>query len=68
MENNSSKLVWTKPELVILLRSKPEESVLYFCKVAGQGLGPPNPDTGIYPNCQQGPYTANVHCEVLSKS
>jgi hypothetical protein len=40
-----TKLVWQKPELIILARSRPEESVLLTCK--GQP-GIRNPGTG---NC-----------------
>jgi hypothetical protein len=32
MANKESKKVWATPELIILLRSKPEEAVLDTCK------------------------------------
>jgi hypothetical protein len=33
-----SKKVWVEPELIVLVRNKPEEAVLTFCK--GIGAGP----------------------------
>ncbi|MDH4068076.1 MAG: hypothetical protein OEU97_03980 [Dehalococcoidia bacterium] len=30
---------WSKPELVVLVRSRPEEAVLQGCKRAGQTVG-----------------------------
>ena len=33
MENK--KKIWTEPNLTVLVRRKPEEGVLDFCKVAG---------------------------------
>ena len=35
------KKAWQKPELIVLVRSKPEESVLTFCKNAN-AAGPLN--------------------------
>ena len=32
------KKIWEKPNLVVLIRSRPEESVLTHCKVGGSGL------------------------------
>lgn len=32
-----SRKVWVKPELIILVRSKPEEAVLTGCKTAETG-------------------------------
>jgi len=34
------KKSWGKPELVVLVRSKPEEGVLTQCKVVGALVGP----------------------------
>lgn len=31
---------WEKPQLVVMTRSKPEEAVLGFCKILGEGGGP----------------------------
>ncbi|MBI5651004.1 MAG: hypothetical protein HZC40_11270 [Chloroflexi bacterium] len=40
MENKAQpKKEWTKPELTVLVRNKPEEAVLTTCKVSG-GDGP----------------------------
>jgi hypothetical protein len=30
---------WQKPELIVLVRSNPEEAVLTFCKMATTGAG-----------------------------
>jgi len=35
-----NKKQWQKPELIVLVRSKPEESVLQTCKVIYQEIGP----------------------------
>lgn len=34
------KKMWTKPELVILVRNRPEEAVLLSCKTVRGGAGP----------------------------
>ena len=34
---------WTKPELVVMVRSRPEEAVLAYCKKDGR-TGPNNAD------------------------
>ena len=36
---NDSGERWTRPELVTILRSRPEESVLGACKIGSSGLG-----------------------------
>lgn len=41
------KKVWEKPKLIVLIRGKPEESVLFFCKIVGYAEGP----EGIFTNC-----------------
>jgi hypothetical protein len=33
----TEKKQWTKPELIVLVRSKPEEAVLLACKYVGRG-------------------------------
>lgn len=33
------KKSWKKPELIVLVRSRPEESVLGFCKTGGVIIG-----------------------------
>ena len=37
MEKQIKGKAWVPPELIVLVRSKPEEAVLLACKVAGQG-------------------------------
>ena len=44
-----TKKLWKKPELIVLTRNTPEESVLWFCKVAVGGGHPFNYADG----CQQ---------------
>lgn len=36
------KLHWKKPELIVLVRNKPEESILGTCKDAGGGHAGPS--------------------------
>jgi hypothetical protein len=33
------KKIWKKPNLVVLIRSRPEESVLDHCKIGTSGFG-----------------------------
>ena len=40
------KKQWQKPQLVVLLRSKPEEAVLTACKTASLSAGPKNAQEG----------------------
>jgi hypothetical protein len=37
MEQQSQKKEWAKPELIVLVRSKPEEAVLTACKAFATG-------------------------------
>jgi hypothetical protein len=39
VRRNNMKKIWKKPELVVLVRSRPEESVLEHCK-SGATAGP----------------------------
>jgi hypothetical protein len=39
MAQTTPKKVWVSPELIVLMRSNPEESVLFVCK-AGASAGP----------------------------
>ncbi len=41
------KSTWEKPELTVIIRSKPEEAVLWYCKNA-VGSGPLDLYTGCY--------------------
>ena len=34
------KKIWEKPELLVLMRNRPEESVLEHCKTESGGRGP----------------------------
>ena len=56
MRRGKMKKIWKKPELVVLVRNRPEESVLTHCKA---GVSPSNPstqhnDTCFMPGSQQG--------------
>lgn len=44
------KTQWSKPELIVLRRSKPEESVLVTCKHPSQGHGPNRPNCKVPSN------------------
>ena len=35
-----AKKIWQKPELIVITRSRPEESVLGICKFQGALIGP----------------------------
>lgn len=50
--------LWQRPELIVLVRSKPEEAVLAMCKNATTG-GPLNKN-----KCNRGP----SGCHVISNS
>lgn len=36
----NQKKAWVTPELIVLVRSKPEEAVLLTCKITGNAVGP----------------------------
>ena len=55
----ATKTEWHKPELVVLVRSRPEEAVLRACK-GSQAFGPPE---GLK-NCK----THGSRCETNVKS
>ncbi len=40
-----AKKLWTKPQLVVLTKGTPEESVLTYCKVAGANRTASGPKT-----------------------
>jgi hypothetical protein len=42
MKTKESPEVWTEPELIVLVRSKPEETVLGLCKTLEGQDGPGN--------------------------
>jgi hypothetical protein len=39
-----SKKAWVTPELIVLVRSKPEEAVLSACKAISSGVAPGSDD------------------------
>ena len=41
---------WSRPELIVLVRGKAEESVLWFCKQPQSGTG----SSGLYGGCFAG--------------
>jgi len=48
----AEKTMWSKPEMTALMRSKPEETVLAVCKIAGSSASPGNKNTGcLIPSC-----------------
>ena len=50
-----SKKVWVKPELIVLVRSKPEEAVLVGCKTTGSALVVATNNVGCAgPGCSSG--------------
>lgn len=52
---------WQKPELVVLVRSKPEEAVLAACKESSEGSSGPTTNNN---RCQtyEFPYCSNDAC------
>lgn len=57
----AAKAMWEKPELIVLVRSRPEEAVLVACKSGGM-LGPDDVDP--LKNCKY----RGANCSVSSKS
>ena len=61
-----NKKQWQKPELIVLVRSKPEELVLVFCKVenvtGGEGLTLGDCTTG-WPGCGCGGPCPSPSCQ-----
>lgn len=55
-----AKKEWTEPELIVLVRSKPEEAVLMVCKEAG-GTTP----MGTWTDCW---YNSMLTCDALAVS
>jgi hypothetical protein len=41
VKDTNNKLQWIKPQLIVLVRSTPAESVLAGCKYIGAGFGGP---------------------------
>lgn len=55
---------WRRPELIVLVRGKPEEAVLTACKTSGI-LGDPNNAFGY---CYQGGVSFCAECSQISAS
>ena len=54
------KKLWEKPELVVLVRARPEESVLVPCKKPGIPLQ--GPEFGVDKDCKIGTEPPCVTC------
>jgi hypothetical protein len=50
---------WTKPQLIVLARGTPEESVLLNCKFIGAGPAPGYQDSANQDGCND---TAETNC------
>jgi hypothetical protein len=48
MEQPRQKKAWATPDLIALIRRKPEEAVLAGCKVAGPGGGNASTDNNCH--------------------
>jgi hypothetical protein len=62
MERQTQKKEWKTPELIVLVRSKPEEAVLTGCKWVAPLIGP----SSMNANCAQEP--SCVSCDGVSLS
>jgi hypothetical protein len=49
------KKQWSKPALVVLVRSKPEEAVLQACKTSGSGANGRDCEAGGCPSSASSP-------------
>jgi hypothetical protein len=65
MEQKKVKKEWKTPELIVLVRSKPEENVLKSCKNSTVPTVGPNNVNGIC-DTQNGPNTGPCHTYALS--
>lgn len=57
------KKQWQKPELIVLVRSKPEEAILTVCK----GNMVPNP-AAVWDDCQRDVSESCPQCEAIAPS
>jgi hypothetical protein len=62
-----SKKAWVTPELIVLVRSKPEEAVLITCKYGGGGAGP-GPGVVAFTCCYTGTFPCGSYCDVSASS
>ena len=51
---SSDKLRWTQPQLIVLARGMPEESVLTHCKLIHYQLGMSGPTVSAQEICDKG--------------
>lgn len=51
MGHQMPKKAWVSPELIVLVRSKPEEAVLGSCKMLAGGSGPDNANSACMTTC-----------------
>jgi hypothetical protein len=61
-----SKKEWQKPELIVLVRSKPEEAVLAGCK--GHSIGGGTSDTNTVNTLCSSQYAGCWTCDTLSET
>jgi len=55
MTEQVAKKEWTEPELIVLVRSNPEEAVLLVCKTSGDYVNPAAENQGCdYTYCGPG--------------
>jgi len=62
MERQTGRKAWQKPELTVLVRSKPEEAVLLGCKLNNKDVGASSANEA----CQKA--SDCDHCELYSPS
>ena len=55
---------WVKPQIIVLVRSKPEESLLGACKAALSGTEPQN----AWPGCAYYSPGTCLHCNTNAES
>jgi hypothetical protein len=59
------KKKWAKPELLVLVRGRPEESILAACKYA---LGTGTPSTAYFHCMETGSLSCDTDCSALGTS
>jgi hypothetical protein len=64
MKTKESPEVWIEPELIVLVRSRPEELVLGFCKITPGGGGAGNEDN----RCDSSNWPCEGNCAVEGSS
>jgi len=68
MTNLSDSKLWVKPELIVLVRSRPEEAVLLHCKIVPDMTD--KPGVNYNQGCTQGPETEKScgNCQARAKT